>query len=226
MSTASKLYGPSLRSVKLGTLAEIPSVVSDDLVKTLCQKRPIQRTNYHLNENYCRSIPEHYRQGNYGRMSEIGCFAMNNEEQLEWEECSVPSCEQFCSPYPDCDITECLNDDGASGVHYRTDTNAISRDFGILRNKKEISQTRGKLAITKWGENCFPWEEVVDSQIGFDFYGRQTTSFIKRYRLFFETTKILSNHCHLVIIHQIYMALMIIFAVILTHIPGGALGAG
>ena len=93
-----------------------------------------QRTNYHLNENYCRSIPEHYRQGNYGRMSEIGCFAMNNEEELEWEECSVPSCEQFCSPYPDCDITECINDDDASGIHYRTDTNAFNRDFGILRN--------------------------------------------------------------------------------------------
>ena len=66
----------------------------------------------------------------------------------------------------------------------------------------------------------------MDSQIVFDFYGRRTTSFIKRYRFFFETTQILSNHCHLVIINQICMALRIIFAVILTHIPGGALGAG
>jgi len=128
-----------------------------------------ERTNYHLNENYCRSIPEHYRLGNYGRMSQIGCFAMNNEEKLEWEECSVPSCEQYCSPYdigpyPNCDITECINDDDTTGIHYR-----------------------GKLAISKSGENCFPWEEVVDSQIGFDFYGRQTTSFVKRYRLLFET---------------------------------------
>ena len=129
-------------------------------------------------------------------MSEIGCFAMNNEKQLEWEECSVPSCEQFCSPYPDCDITECINDDDVAAIHYRTDTNSINRDIRILQKIKEISQKSGKLAITKSGENCFPWEEVMDSQIGFDFYGRRTTSFIKRYRLFFETSKILSNHCH------------------------------
>ena len=66
----------------------------------------------------------------------------------------------------------------------------------------------------------------MDSQIVFDFYGRRTTSFIKRYRLFFARTKILNNDCHSVILLQICMALKIIFAVILTHIPGGALGAG
>ena len=59
-------------------------------------------------------------------------------------------------------------------------------DYNGIKNK--ISQIRGKLAITKWGENCFPWEEVMDSQIGVGFYGRHTTSFIKRYRLFFART--------------------------------------
>ena len=52
-------------------------------------------------------------------MSAIGCFAMNNEEELEWEECSIPSCDQYCSPYPDCDITECTNDDDVSSTYYR-----------------------------------------------------------------------------------------------------------
>ena len=75
-------------------------------------------------------------------MSQIGCFAMNNEEKLEWEECSVPSCEQYCSPYdigpyPNCDITECINDDETTGIHYRNDTYLINSVIGILRNKME-----------------------------------------------------------------------------------------
>ena len=73
----------------------------------------------------------------------------------------------------------------------------ISEYFGYSESEynRNISKS-GKLAITKSGENCFPWEEVMDSQIGFDFYGRRTTSFIKRYRLLFEPSKILSNPCH------------------------------
>ena len=63
------------------------------------------------------------------------------------------------------------------------------------RNITGISQIRGKLAITKSGENCFPWVEVMDSQIGY-FYGRQTTSFIKRYRFVFGASEISSKHCH------------------------------
>ena len=67
-----------------------------------------------------------------------------------------------------------------------------SEYFGI---KTEISEIRGKLAITKSAENCFPWGEVMDSKIGY-FYGRQTTSFIKRYRFVFGASEISRNHCH------------------------------
>ena len=84
-------------------------------------------------------------------MSEIGCFAMNNEKQLEWEECSVPSCEQFCSPYPDCDITECINDDDVAAIHYRTDTNSINRDIRILQKIKGISQKKWQIGNNKIG---------------------------------------------------------------------------
>ena len=139
-------------------------------------------------------------------MSAIGCFAMNNEQQLEWEECSVPTCKEYCSPYPSCDVTECINEDDSMGVFYRIDflfrifsivgyliprqcsSNRLSvplRWFEFRRifpQKMKISIKRGKMAIANGGKTCFPWKEVMDIKQNFDFYGRQTTTYVPRYK--------------------------------------------
>ena len=117
----------------------------------------MQRTNYHLNENYCRSIPEHYKQGSYGGMSAIGCFAMNNEKELEWEECSIPSCDRYCSPYPDCDITECTYDDDASGIFYRIGKKGMREKamykFFILNQRQAGNNQTGQKLLSVDGSH-------------------------------------------------------------------------
>lgn len=90
------------------------------------------RTTYNLLENYCRSIPEHYRQGSYGGMSPIGCFALTRDNNLEWEECSVPTCKQYCSPYPNCDVSQCIDDNDQTGMKYRTRYSKMAQGSLVL----------------------------------------------------------------------------------------------
>ena len=114
---------------------------------------------YHLDENFCRSIPEHYREGMYGGMSPVGCFVRTEQKTLEWEDCSVPTCKQFCSPYRNCDINQCIDDGDSTGIYYR-----------------------GQTAKTRSGETCIPWKEVRDTQKSFDIWGRLTESYNARYK--------------------------------------------
>jgi len=119
-----------------------------------------ERTTYNLLENYCRSIPEHYRQGSYGGMSPIGCFALTRDNNLEWEECSVPTCKQYCSPYPNCDVSQCIDDNDQTGMKYR-----------------------GDMAKTERGETCYPWKEVIAStHETFDWWGRKTITHLPKYK--------------------------------------------
>lgn len=120
----------------------------------------VKRTTYHLDENFCRSIPEHYREGMYGGMSPVGCFVRTEQKTLEWEDCSVPTCKQFCSPYRNCDINQCIDDGDSTGIYYR-----------------------GQTAKTRSGETCFPWKEVRDTQVSYDMWGRKTESYNARYKL-------------------------------------------
>ena len=213
-------------------------------LSTRFQNWAMQRTNYHLNENYCRSIPEHYKQGRYGGMSAIGCFAMNNEEELEWEECLIPSCDQYCSPYPNCDITECANDDDASGMYYRIGKKLVNVDIGSV-----FWWVSSKLKVWR----LYLWKEAstqLPNWVKIAFHGQKSETLnrtlicgvvrqlpwcqdISEYlNLRFSCDKDFEKSPHSVITCQMYMALKIIFAVILIHIvwkrefPIWLLGAG